>query len=159
MRTLIVALLGALVFTLTAPVASAQDEDIDSYITLMRTDLLAQRGVLIINNMQFTEAESEVFWPVYHKYQHELTPIGNDRADLIKDYLANVDRMDDEKAKELMRKVLELEERRIAVMKKYIEEFSKVLPAKRVAQLFQLELQMERLIDVRISSRLPLLKK
>jgi hypothetical protein len=44
-------------------------------------------------------------------------------------------------------------------MKKYIEEFSKVLPAKRVAQLFQLELQMERLIDVRISSQLPLLKK
>jgi hypothetical protein len=67
--------------------------------------------------------------------------------------------MDDKKAKELTRKVLEIEERRIGVMKKYIEEFSKVLPAKRVAQLFQLELQMERLIDVRISSRLPLLKK
>lgn len=159
MRTLVVTLLGALVFTLTAPVASAQDEDIDSYITLMRTDLLAQRGVLIVNNMQFTEAESEMFWPVYHKYQHELTPIGNDRAALIKDYLANVDRMDDTKAKELTRKVLEIEERRLGVMKKYIEEFSKVLPAKRVAQLFQLELQMERLIDVRISSQLPLLKK
>jgi hypothetical protein len=159
MRTLVAALLVASAFTLSAPVASAQVEDIDSYITLLRTDLLAQRGVLIVNNMRFTEAESEVFWPVYHRYQHELTPIGTDRADLIKDYLANVDRMDDTKAKELTRKVLELEERRLGVMKKYIEEFGKVLPAKRVAQLFQLELQMERLIDVRISSRLPLLIK
>jgi hypothetical protein len=90
---------SSLGFTLSAPVASAQVEDIDSYIALLRTDLLAQRGVLIVNNMRFTEAESEVFWPVYHKYQHELTPIGTDRAALIKDYLANVDWMDDTKAK------------------------------------------------------------
>ena len=62
MRTLFVTLLGVLVFTLTAPVASAQNDDLDTYITLLRTDLLAQRGVLIVNNMRFTEAESEVFW-------------------------------------------------------------------------------------------------
>jgi hypothetical protein len=59
MRTLVVAMLVASVFTLTAPIASAQVEDIDSYIALMRTDLLAQRGVLIVNNKQFTKAESD----------------------------------------------------------------------------------------------------
>jgi hypothetical protein len=158
MRALVAALLASAAFTLTAPIASAQDRQLDHYITLLRTDLKAQRAALIINNMEFTEAESAVFWPVYHQYQHEMTQVGNQRVALITDYLAHFDQMDDDKAKELTAKAAEVEEQRLAVMKKYVGEFAKVLPAKRVARLFQLELQMERLIDVQVSARLPLLK-
>jgi len=150
---LVVAALG-----LTATMTSAQDRQLDRYITLLRTDLKAQRAVMVINNMELTEAESAVFWPVYHQYQYEMTQVGNHRVDLIKDYLDHFEQMDDEKAKALTAKVTEVEEQRLAIMKKYVEEFSKVLPAKRVAQLFQLELLMERLIDVQISTQLPLLK-
>jgi Spy/CpxP family protein refolding chaperone len=158
MRALVAALLVASAFNLAAPTVSAQDRQLDPYITLLRTDLKAQRAALIINNMEFTEAESAVFWPVYHQYQHEMTQVGNHRVALITDYLAHFDRMDDEKAKELTAKAVEVEEQRLAVMKKYVGEFAKVLPAKQVARLFQLELQMERLVDVQISAQLPLLK-
>jgi hypothetical protein len=44
MRTRVAAMLVASVVTLTAPITSAQVEYIDSYIALMRTDLLAEGG-------------------------------------------------------------------------------------------------------------------
>jgi len=44
------------------------------------------------------------------------------------------------------------------VIKKYIGKFSKVLSAKQVARFFQLELQMQRMIDLQVAAELPLLK-
>jgi hypothetical protein len=158
MKIFVAVLLAASAISLTASLASAQDRELDRYIALLRTDLKAERAALIVNNMELTDAESEVFWPVYHQYQHAMTQVGNQRVALIADYLAHFERMDDEKAKDLTARAAEVEEQRLATMKQYIAEFDKVLPARRVARLFQLELQMERLIDVQISARLPLLK-
>jgi hypothetical protein len=58
MRALVAALLAASAFTLTTPVASAQDRQLAPYIPLLRTDLKTQRAALSINNMELTEAES-----------------------------------------------------------------------------------------------------
>ena len=38
---------------------ATSDAQLDSYITLLRTDLKAQRAALIVNNMHFSDAETE----------------------------------------------------------------------------------------------------
>jgi len=66
--------------------------------------------------------------------------------------------MTDEKAKELVDRALRLEGKRTKLKKKYFKKFDKVLPSKTVAKFFQLENQINLLIDLQIASELPLIK-
>jgi hypothetical protein len=84
--------------------------------------------------------------------------VGDEKVALIKDYLAHVEQVDDQQAKELTTRALAIEEKRLAVIKQYIEAFDQVLSAKQVARFFQLELQMQRLIDLQVAAELPLMK-
>src|SRR5262249_25058107 len=61
-------------------------------------------------------------------------------------------------AKELTAKALDAEEKRLGVIKRYIGELSTVLPAKQVARVFQLEMQMQRMIDLQVAVELPLVE-
>jgi hypothetical protein len=131
---------------------------VDRYVTMLRTDLKAEKAAIIINNMHFTEAEKDAFWPVYQKYQKELSKLGDERVALIKDYAAHLGTIDDAKAKELTARAMALEEQRLQLVKKYIDEFGKVLPAKQVARFFQLEMQMQRMVDIQVAAELPLVQ-
>jgi hypothetical protein len=150
-------LLGAVVGMSGTPVLS-QPQEIDDDIALLRTDLKATRATVIINTMQLNQKEMAAFWPVYREYQRELTQLGNEKEALIREYLAGLDQMDDQRTKELTAKALELEEKRIALMRKYLPEFNTVLPPKRIAKFFQVELQLNRLIDLQIASQIPLVR-
>jgi hypothetical protein len=108
--------------------------------------------------MQFTNEEANAFWPVYREYEFEFAKIGDARIALIKDYARNYETMTDEKAKELIQKALKLEGRRTKLKRKYFRKFDRVLPSKTVAKFFQLENQINLLIDLQIASELPLIK-
>jgi len=108
--------------------------------------------------MELSEKEMNAFWPVYNAYQKELSKVGDEKVAVIKDYTEHIEQVDNAKARELTMKTLTVEEKRLGVIKKYIGKFSKVLSAKQVARFFQLELQMQRLIDLQVAAELPLLK-
>jgi hypothetical protein len=95
---------------------------------------------------------------VYRKYNKELDKVGDARVAVIKDYATHLDSVDDKKAKELTAQALKVEEQRLGVIKKYIGEFGKVLSARQVARFFQLEMQMQRMVDLQVASELPLVE-
>ena len=152
------AVLCAVVGQLGAAVVRAEDKQVDRYVMMLRTDLKADKAAIIVNNMHFTEAEKDAFWPVYQNYQKELSKLGDERVALIKDYAAHLGTIDDEKATELTARSMALEEQRLQLVKKYIDEFGKVLPAKQVARFFQLEMQMQRMVDIQVAAELPLVQ-
>ncbi len=136
----------------------AYGQDVNAYIELLRADVKTQRIAIIKENMQFTEAESSAFWPVYKEYEYELDRINNERVELIKDYARNYFNLTDEKSEELIKKVFKWEEKRIKLKKKYFKKFKKALSSIIAAQFFQLERQISLLIDLQIASQLPLIK-
>lgn len=148
--------LSASVVLLATAVAYAAD--LNSEIELLRSDVRAQKVAIITKEMRFTDAQSAAFWPVYKKYESELTKIFDDRIALLKDYAANYEKMSDDKAKELLEKVFQLEDRTTSLQRKYAREMGTVLPAKIVTRLFQVERRMNRLIDLQISGAVPLMK-
>ena len=152
------AVLCAVVGKLSASMVWAEDQQVDRYVMMLRTDLKAEKAAIIVNNMHFTEAETNAFWPVYQQYQKELSKLGDEKVALIKDYAAHLNTIDEEKAKELTTRAMMLEEQRLDLIKKYLDEFSKVLPAKQVARFFQLEMQMQRLVDLQVAAELPLVQ-
>ena len=148
--------LSASVVLLATAVAYAAD--LNSEIELLRSDVRATKVAIITQEMNFTDAQSAAFWPVYKKYEGKLAKIFDDRIALLKDYAANYEKMSDAKAKELLEKVFQLEDRTTGLQRKYAREMATVLPAKIVTRFFQVERRMNRLIDLQISASVPLVK-
>ena len=129
----------------------------DDFIELLRQDLKTQKVAIITETMNFTEEESNVFWPVYRKYDFEASKLGDERLAIIKDYADHYEKMTDEKAKELMDRSIKLEENRLKLRKKFYKEFQKVLPAIKATRFVQVDNQMNLLLNLQIAEELPLI--
>ena len=51
---------------------------------------------------------------------------------------------------------MSLEEKKVVLMKKYKDEMLKALPAKVVARFFQVDSRINKLVDLTVSSEIPL---
>jgi hypothetical protein len=129
----------------------------ESYFELLRQDLSTKKVALITEVMQFTDAEAEVFWPMYREYDFERAKIGDQVLKLIKDYAANFENLTDEKATELMSKNLDLkgEENNLNII--YFRKFSELIAPARAAKFMQVMNQIDLIIDVQIASQIPLI--
>ncbi|MCK4556260.1 MAG: hypothetical protein KAU47_01990 [Candidatus Aminicenantes bacterium] len=129
----------------------------EKYIELLRQDIKKEKVGIITEVMDFTEEQIGVFWPIYREYDLELKKIGDERLAMIKDYAEHYQTLTDEKAKELMEKAFQLQQKRIKLRRAYFKKMDKVLPSKVVAKFFQLEQQIILLLDLKIASELPLI--
>jgi hypothetical protein len=140
------------IFILAASFTFAQE----SYFELLRQDLATKKVALITEVMQFTDKESEVFWPLYREFDFEGSKIGDETLKLIKDYAANFENITDEKAVELMNKNFDLKKKGLELKRDYMKKFSKVIAPARAVKVMQVMNQIDMIIDLQIASQLPL---
>jgi len=158
-------LIGALFFgaVVIASVASTQQNsssqsrelNFREYTALLRADIKSQRTAIITQLMEFNEDEAAGFWPIFKQYDAELTKIGDSRLNLIEDYAKHFDNLTNEKADELMGKAFGLEAERAMLKKRYFDKMKAAISATQAAKFFQIENQMQYLIDLQISAELP----
>lgn len=132
-----------------------RNTNLRAYTELLRADVKAKRVAIITEIMQFDDQEAAVFWPIFREYDLALSKIGDERVRLMQDYIKNYDNITDEKAKQLMTTAFALEEKRAEVKKEYFDRFSKALSARTAARFFQIENQIQHVIDLQISASLP----
>jgi hypothetical protein len=130
----------------------------EALIEMLRADVRAEKVAIITETMMFTDEQAEAFWPVYRKYEAELSGITDAALANMKDYAENYDSMTDKKAKEIVKRSFKNQERRLALQKKYYERFSKILGPITAAKFFQLEREINLLIDLQIAEALPFFK-
>ena len=137
-------------------VAQSTDPRTDAYIESLRADFRADKVDIITEAMRFSDQDGKVFWPVYKKYEAELTTVNDQRVALIKAYSDKFTTMSDADAKTLIEQGLDFESRRTEVKKKYAQEFQKSgLSALTIAKFLQLEHRLDLLVDMKIASELP----
>jgi hypothetical protein len=134
----------------------AKTPDIDKLVELMRKDVRAQKADVIGKTMSFDSTQAAAFWPVYKAYEAERQALGNERLAVIQDLAEHFESLNDAKAKGLLDRSIAVEEKRVALEKRYAGEFLKVLPAKTVARFFQVESRLNNLINLEVSSQIPL---
>jgi len=145
-----------LFFSLSA--AQTGDPALDSYIESLRADLRADKIDIITQAMQFDDQESKAFWPVYRKYEADVTKLNDQRIALIKSYSDKFVTMTDADAKAIIEQSIDFESRRTDVKKKYAREFQNAgLSSLTVAKFLQLEHRLDLLVDLKIASELPAL--
>jgi hypothetical protein len=136
----------------TGQVMNSQDVD------LLRKDIRSKKKQLIAANLKLTEAEATKFWPIYDQYTQELIRINDKKYDLIKQYSQNWGSITDDQAMIWARDWLDLDAAVTQLRSKYVPIVRGVLPGKKAATFFQLDRRISMMIDLQISSQIPLVQ-
>ncbi|MFL6301712.1 MAG: hypothetical protein ACJ71N_13995 [Terriglobales bacterium] len=129
---------------------------VDSEIESLRAGIRADKPHLLAEAMNFTESESKIFWPVYRKYEGDLTSINYQRVALNREYALKNNSLTDREAKSMLDKALSLESGRVQLKKDYAQEFQrKGLSATSTARFFQLEDRLDAMLDLKLVAELP----
>jgi hypothetical protein len=113
---------------------------------------------LIAANLNLTDSEATKFWPVYDQYTAELSKINDQKYAMIKDYAQNWGTITDDQAKLSIRKWLDLDTAVTQLRAKYVPIVNQVLPGKKMATFFQMDRRISVLLDVQLSSQVPLVQ-
>ena len=147
-----ISLTGALLLAVTPARAQTSQDILAHYVTL---DVATKRTEVMAKALLMTEAERRLFWPIYDAYQRELTLVTTERQALVREYLKEAATIDDARAKLLIAKAFEIQQRRGTLLKRYAEELQEQLPGKLVLKFVQVELQLQHLTDLQIANQLP----
>jgi len=128
----------------------------DQQMALLRKDIRSIKKQLIAANLTLTDAEATKFWPVYEQYSVELGKINDARASIIKEYANDYAALSDEQADSLIRRWLDADISTSQLRQRYVPIVRKVLPGKKTATFFQLDRRISMMVDVQLTSQLPL---
>jgi len=144
--------------TQTAAHNDSGHNDLEGYIALMRSDVQTKKVDIIRQNLTLTEEQGKKFWPLQRSYADELATLADERVNVIREYAQNWDTLSDSSAKDLGSRMLDFQSKRVDLRKKYFGRMSKELSPTIAAKFFQIEMTLEDLIDLSISSSVPLVK-
>jgi len=147
------ALIVAAALCVAAPAFAARD-----LISIMRSDIRAEKTAIVTQAMHLTEEQAEAFWPVYKEYENEMIKLNDERLALVKDYTSSYDTMTGDAAKKMIDRSFKLQEARTKTLKKYVSRMSRAVDPRTAARWAQLEHALGAAIDLQIAAKLPLLK-
>ena len=140
--------------------AQSKELNTEADVELLREDVQVKRQEVTKEGMQVDEKQAASFWPVCERYAGEPKQLGDQKLAIIQDCAKKFMTLDDAKAEELAQRVIALDEQRRAMRKKYYQAMKKVLPAVLVLRFFQLDNQVQMLIDdLQIAWDLPIIEE
>jgi hypothetical protein len=134
------------------------DTAMDQQFLLLRKDIRSAKRQIVAANLTLTEDEAARFWPLYEQYSTDLGEVTDARIALIEEYAGEYGTLTDEQADSLIRRWLDTDISAAQLRQKYLPILRKVLPAKKAATFFQLDRSISMMIDVELTSRLPLMQ-
>ena len=142
----------------SAPSTATSPSGIDQDIQFLRQDIRSKKKQLIAANLLLTDVEATKFWPVYDQFTNDLVKINNEKYAVIKEYADARGTMTDEEGLRLINRALAVEEQVAQLRTKYVPLFNKVVSGKTVATFFQIERRVQAMIDLQLSSQIPLVQ-
>lgn len=150
-------MIGAVLACLVNGVAIAQDKPADQ-MEILREKARADKKLVVATTLALTEGEAKAFWPVYNAYQSDMITQYDKLLSLIDRFAIAYDTMTDQAATQLLNEYLALEANHVALLKAYVPRFQRVLPALKVARLYQIENKIRALVNYDLAQHIPLVK-
>jgi hypothetical protein len=138
--------------------SQSRELNTEAYIQLLRMDMKLKKEQIVKEAMQLNDQQAAIFWPIYHEYDAAQTKLADERLAIIADYAQNFLTMNDDKADELAQQVMQHDEKRMALREKYYGILKKSLPAILAVRFFQVENQIQLIVDLQIASNLPIIE-
>lgn len=167
MKNLMAVVLIGASWMLGGPAASAQDMQQEKTahvisnrdLSLLRQDLRSKRKQLIAANLKLTETDAAKFWPVYDQYITELIAINDRKFGMIQDYADNWGKMTNDESLLFVRNWLDMDIALAQLRQKYVPMVAKVLDGKKTATFFQLDRRIAMMLELQVSSQMPLVQE
>lgn len=128
----------------------------DKDIEMLRQDLRDQRKQIVALNLPLTADEATKFWPIFDQYRKEAIKPNDERWAVIKDYAANYDTMTDAQAQDYMKRANAVDQQLLALRMRYVPMFEKAISAKKTALFYQIDRRIDLLINLQLSSMIPM---
>ena len=132
-------------------------QTIDDYLEVARDVLNSEKKAIVAEAMILSNTESGPFWELYNEYNAELYNVHTKRVNIIKDFAANYESMNDEKADELWTNSMAYQSELLKLNKAYYKKFKKILPAGKAALYFQLENKIATLLNAELALEIPVI--
>ena len=130
----------------------------ESYVALLRSDIQTKKTDVIQRNITLSDDQARKFWPLQRSYENDLAKLGDQRLDVIRDYAKNWDDLNDETARSLGKRLLDYHKKRGDLHLKYFDRIAGEISLTIAAKFFQIEMQLEDIVDLDIASSVPLIK-
>jgi hypothetical protein len=149
-----------LLFVLLSTVAPAWSGSADeASFEILRDTIRANKKGLVAASLTLTDAESDAFWPLYERYEAELTGVNDRLLKVIDTYTKDYKKLTDDEAKKLSEEYLAVEEDRASLRRKYFGEFTKILPGKKAARFYQIENKMNAVVRYDLAREIPVVEE
>ena len=139
------------------PNAWSQFED-DRAVQLTRSAIQAERQAILATNLELSEKERAIFWPLYEEYRGALELAVNTRVDLLNQYFASYETLTDQEATALLDKHIAWEKEVLKIRSTYAKKMGKALSGRTVARFFQIENKMDIIVEYELAGEIPLIK-
>ncbi len=145
---------------LTAVVAFAQSKPADTNMQILLDKVKADKKLVVAANMDLTDAEGKVFWPIYDAYQKDLQGLNERLSNTILAYADayNKKTLTDEQAMSLANAALAIDQDEVTMRKTYAAKLNGVLPGKKVARYLQIENKIRAVIRYDMAANIPLVQ-
>ena len=143
---------------LTLSPLSMAEENTSMNFQILKEKIEADKKVVVAGNMQLTDDEARVFWPVYDEYQAELLKLNKRLSKVILDYADayNQGPVTDEKAKQLLTAYLDIKKAKIKMKQRFADKLYKTVPAAKAVRYIQIENKIEAVQDFIMADGIPL---
>lgn len=131
-----------------------KQSDVDIY----KKDVAEQAESIVKENLDLTEDQAKIFWPIYKEYDSKTDAVLDEELKVLEDYLMNYYILDNEKAKELVIKSINLKKKRTDLQIEYLSKMADVLPATVVGKFYQIDNRINLMINQQRTDRIPLIR-
>jgi len=144
-------LLSTSLFVLLSTFVMSQD-----FYDLLKSDVGMKRKSLVKKHLKMDAAEADKFWPIFEDYLEEISDFYDGKRKEYQSALENFNAMNESKALEIGEEFFKFNEERLALKKRYFERMKSELSPTTVIKFFQIDYQIDLLIDVQIAGEVPL---
>ena len=143
---------------MTPPTESTTHVISDQDLSLLRKDLRSKKRQLIAANLKLSESQAAKFWPVYDQYVTELVSINDKKFRLIQDYADNWGNFTNHQSLLFIRQWLDMDIAIVQLRQRYVPIVAKVLDGNKAATFFQLDRRIAMMLELQVSSKMPLVQ-
>ncbi len=155
MRVLSAAVLAFAALALATPVVAQTATDDKE---LAKSVISTQRQAIVADNLNLTEAQGKIFWPLYKQYGAEMDQITDRKLKLMEDYARKYEGLTDDEASSVMANYFAIQKDELKAKQKWFGKFTKELPMKTVTRFFQIEYKLDAIIRVEMTQVIPLVR-
>lgn len=149
MKRLILATIAVLITA--SAFAQVSTEDLAVY----QAKLQKQKTELVKKNIKLSDAQAQVFWPLYEGYEQKELTISNQRAAIINDYLKQLSTLTDVEAAKLADRTFSNDHDFTNLQKSYFKKFSDAIGGVNAVKFYQLENYIREIVRLRIQDEIP----